>query len=225
MKMLKNGIVSALLVAGLLGFGAAANASTTYGFQWVPDSGGAPENSLLADQLSLVVDTHGADDGWDLTVNNLGPIGSNVAEIYFYSASSNFFSSFAYESKSAGVNIGTGTPNPADLPGINSLPGSWLLSFALDTDPNKGSCPLGGGQVCGINPTEWVTFHATTGFDLLAALNSGLVRAGLHIRSISPTGESDSYITVGNPVPLPAAAWLFGSALLGFIGFSVRRRV
>jgi hypothetical protein len=30
----------------------------------------------------------------------------------------------------------------------------------------------------------------------------------------------------GTPaVPLPAAAWLFGSALLGFMGFSVRRRV
>ena len=28
-----------------------------------------------------------------------------------------------------------------------------------------------------------------------------------------------------NPVPLPAAAWLFGSALLSFVGFSNRRKV
>lgn len=31
-------------------------------------------------------------------------------------------------------------------------------------------------------------------------------------------------LTPINPVPLPAAAWLFGSALLGFVGFSRRKR-
>ena len=34
-----------------------------------------------------------------------------------------------------------------------------------------------------------------------------------------------SDFTSQNPVPVPAAVWLFGSALIGFIGFSRRRKI
>ncbi|MEW8366491.1 MAG: hypothetical protein AB2700_09655, partial [Candidatus Thiodiazotropha taylori] len=37
------------------------------------------------------------------------------------------------------------------------------------------------------------------------------------------TSDSGVFLSV-NPVPIPAAAWLFGSGLLGFIGVSQRKR-
>jgi len=37
------------------------------------------------------------------------------------------------------------------------------------------------------------------------------------------TGESISFQIGVNPIPVPAAAWLFGSALLGFFGFSRKK--
>jgi hypothetical protein len=41
---------------------------------------------------------------------------------------------------------------------------------------------------------------------------------------IAPTGHSDYVSTVMSTVPVPAAAWLFGSGLLGLLGIARRRR-
>ena len=64
--------------------------------------------------------------------------------------------------------------------------------------------------------------------DLISALNTGELRLGLHVRSIDfgvtgptgSTGSSESYVST---VPLPAAVWMLGSALIGLIGFSRRQ--
>jgi hypothetical protein len=46
------------------------------------------------------------------------------------------------------------------------------------------------------------------------------LRIGLQVQGFE-SGGSEQY--VNNPVPLPAAAWLFGSALLGMAGIGYRR--
>lgn len=39
-------------------------------------------------------------------------------------------------------------------------------------------------------------------------------------------GGDDLYFTqIASPIPLPAAAWLFGTALIGFVGYSRRRKI
>ena len=48
---------------------------------------------------------------------------------------------------------------------------------------------------------------------------AGEVQAKLQHPGVAPM------VAVVNPVPLPGALWLFGSALLGFMGFSGRRKV
>ncbi|HEB28542.1 MAG TPA: VPLPA-CTERM sorting domain-containing protein [Porticoccus sp.] len=59
-------------------------------------------------------------------------------------------------------------------------------------------------------------------FDAVAAaVTAGELRFGLHLRTIGQAGDSDSYINT-SPVPIPAAAWLFGSALIGLVG--IRRK-
>jgi hypothetical protein len=50
----------------------------------------------------------------------------------------------------------------------------------------------------------------------------------LELRNFWPTNGAISHVEIwGNvsPVPVPAAVWLFGTALIGFIGFSRRTKV
>ena len=52
--------------------------------------------------------------------------------------------------------------------------------------------------------------------------NTGQVKV-LNIVGLDGVTRSQDQLYLA-PVPLPAAAWLFGSAILGFVGFSARRR-
>ena len=55
---------------------------------------------------------------------------------------------------------------------------------------------------------------------LISFLNNGGQTPGLSHISIYTTGSTIPDISIfGNPVPLPAALWLFAPALLGFMGF------
>ncbi|MCG8070610.1 MAG: VPLPA-CTERM sorting domain-containing protein, partial [Candidatus Thiodiazotropha taylori] len=48
--------------------------------------------------------------------------------------------------------------------------------------------------------------------------------SGFALNAIDTKISSDYDLTM-SAVPLPAAAWLFGSALLGFVSYSRRRKV
>jgi len=109
--------------------------------------------------------------------------------------------------------------NPGVLPGGNTV-GFSADDWGTATSPNV---PRNG-----VNPGEFVGFLGTFSNGgnfaaLISALNQGDFRVGLHVISIQPQGGSDSY--VNNVVPIPAAGWLFGSALLGLMGWSNRRKV
>ncbi|MBK5354671.1 hypothetical protein JFU37_19515 [Pseudomonas sp. TH41] len=60
---------------------------------------------------------------------------------------------------------------------------------------------------------------------LMAALSNVPLAVDLSIQDKGLTGEADSFINQSNAVPLPAAAWLFSSALLGFIMVANRRKI
>lgn len=81
-----------------------------------------------------------------------------------------------------------------------------------------------------------------SGIDIDAFIGSGVTLGALYSyvlltdvlpnQSGSPFGEADidavgaiSSAPPVNPVPIPAAGWLFGTALMGFIGMSRRRKV
>ena len=81
-----------------------------------------------------------------------------------------------------------------------------------------------------------------SGIDIDAFIGSGVVLGGLYSyvlltdvapnQSGSPFGEADidavgaiSSAPPVNPVPVPAAVWLFGTALIGFVGMSRRRKI
>lgn len=115
---------------------------------------------------------------------------------------------------------------------INTVVGeSYALSFDLGSSTDWGNVPsaitVNAGSTSQTftsaqptNTNEWTTYSLT-----FAALSP--------ITTLSFVGASgSSYIGLDNvsalgasAVPIPAAIWLFGTALVGFIGFSRRREI
>lgn len=85
-----------------------------------------------------------------------------------------------------------------------------------------------------VNLTSVWRINGTTiadNFSALATANSGKPSPIFGVISVSPftnapdeTPNPSNWVTGPAPVPLPAAVWLFGSALLGVMGIGYRRR-
>lgn len=60
---------------------------------------------------------------------------------------------------------------------------------------------------------------------LMAELASGKFAANLDVQSKVLVGGSEAFANQANAVSLPAAAWLFSSALFGFVVVANRRKV
>ncbi len=169
----------------------------------------------IGSQLSVDITDAGSGSVLFDFSNNVGTA-SNVAEIYF--DASGFLASLGILSQSAGVTYSPGIAPPAlapkDPPGV----AGFTTDFGFDI-----------GNGLGLNESADTLFLTGvmsglfTYTDLINAINSNDFEIALHVRSVAG-GTSDSYILGGGPsaVPLPAAGWLFGSALVGLMG--LRRR-
>ncbi|HEX8979357.1 MAG TPA: VPLPA-CTERM sorting domain-containing protein [Parasulfuritortus sp.] len=172
----------------------------------------------IGNQLDMEVTQSGSNALFKFT-NDIGAP-SSITAIYFDAP--NLFESIGIQGSSSGVSFTSGA-NPANLPGSSGINFTTNYSFS-------STSPHGGNTANGINTNnEWLTLVASltpneTFNDILAALGSGGLRVGLHVQGING-GTSDSYVNTPSPVPLPAAAWLFGSALLGFTMLSSRKKV
>ena len=103
---------------------------------------------------------------------------------------------------------------------------SWMDLTSAVTNMHFHAAPVGvsGGVDLGI-PGPWSS--PQVGFAILDAsqetnLLSGNWYVNVHTSDF-PGGEIRGQVIV-NPVPIPAAAWLFGSGLIGLIGLSRRKQ-
>lgn len=152
-----------------------------------------------------------------------------VTQIYFDDGSTSVLDDFANTGMMvAGKNglFETGTdflttnppPGPGDLPGGND-PG---VLFSSDFSVGAQASVANNGLTS--NDSLAILFDLVMGVsfqDVIDQLASGDLRIGLHVQSFPSDGESGSF--VNTPVPLPAAFWLFGSALV-FFGSRLKRR-
>jgi len=83
-----------------------------------------------------------------------------------------------------------------------------------------------------IDPLFWTLDLGAGGLNLLSLLNNDddgfWIQLGFGSEYITKGRNTPEYLTAEltvSPVPLPSAVWLFGSALIGFIGMSRRTRV
>ncbi len=101
---------------------------------------------------------------------------------------------------------------------ISNLVNLWGESYFLTNDLlNDGL--RGGGRI----------FYDTVCFKICISLSSawltGADDVGTPDTEVRPDLAVALYRDPVNPVPIPAAAWLFGTALVGFVGFSRRRKL
>lgn len=204
---------TALALALLLLFSPSLYSATVdYSFSKLDPN--TPESNL-SEQLYVSVDDSDP-TGALFTFYNVVGIESSITQVVFGDDES-IFSGIAYEDSSEGV----------DFTKSNNLNGN---EYKFEKTFSESAT----GTNNGVNKsTEWISFFGTFSLgmdfdDLLESLLEKEFHIGLHLQSIYPTLESDRYVLTdgvpipggfGNPVPLPAAVWLFGPALLGLIGF------
>ena len=216
-------LAAALVIGGFSLEGTAA--SLQYHFERISDN--SPE--LLGQQLSLEVEA--LPGGALFTFRNALGVRSSITDIYFDDRRRTLFSDIIYQADSGvGVSFDDHAA-PVNLPGGQAA--GFVASFSGDS--NSRSLEQGvltaGVPSNGVNRLgEWVSFlgfwAGATNFDgLLQALSQGDFRVGLHVQGIGSAGASDSYVNQPSAVPLPAAAWLFASALFGFVLMANRRKV
>ncbi|MHC8299313.1 hypothetical protein [Pseudomonas sp. ZS1P83] len=94
----------------------------------------------------------------------------------------------------------------------------WASSIAAILDDDQPNSMINSG------PGAGSTVNTFSCDGLMAAVTSASL-VGLDVQDKGLAGGSDSYINQPNAVPLPAAAWLFSSALFGFIVVANRRKI
>lgn len=204
----------AALLAGAALFGASAVSAATYGFQQITNNGNTP----VAAQFQM--ETSESSGNVVFTIHNNGPVASTIAGVYF-----DWTTSLAPMSVGpvSGVVAFTSDPQTQNLPGGNTVSPVPFVSdqtFLAVPPPSKN----------GIDPSEWASFIGSLSESAaIADLEAGILRVGLHVISINDLG-SESFVNPNNgggpaAVPVPAAVWLFGSALAGFMTLSNRRKL
>ncbi len=154
--------------------------------------------------------------------NNIG-IASNITTIYFDDAS-NLLGGISLSSQTAGVNFAV--VSPGNFPEGATLSPTFNEEFQAERTNGPGGVARGIDAFGESLTLDAALTGVTTVSDMMAAINSGSLRIGLHVQSIGARDGSDSYVTYldqpPSAVPVPAAAWLFASGI-GFFGVARRR--
>jgi len=190
-------------------------ASYDYGFVKIASTNGAID---ISDQLYVSVEE--GSGGALFTFHNIVGTQSMITQLVF-GDDNGVFSSIAHVE-----NSGSDVAFNKD---IGSGGYGFTTTFDRASEPNSGLD----------HADDWVSFFGTysAGYDFVSLSQSILANTfhlGLHVQRIplanGDNGDaSDKYILAGgpipggfggpDPVPLPAALWLFAPALLGFMGF------
>jgi hypothetical protein len=194
-----------------------ANAASAAVFQF-----GCITNNLAGDctiaETAFQVEVTDAGAGFvDFTFTRSGPDQANLSEVYFDDGTLLGISTIT---SSSGVVFTGGSASPPDLPGgdmIGFEVSAGFLAEANNPAPKKG-----------VNDNaDWLTItfaliNGKTFADTIAAMGNDLL-IGIHVTAFA-SGGSESLVSPppGTVIPVPAAVWLFGSAL-GLLGW-VRRR-
>ena len=176
----------------------------------------------------FVTNVTGDSSGAVFEFRNIGSGISTITDIYF---DDDPLAMLNIGSASLTAGTGVAFTSPAAPPSPPPATG-FDASYSADSD-SPGVPANGINQAAAGSTVEFLQIGfdyangGTTFAMLLAALNDGRLNIALHAQAIG-TGSSETsewLYLAPSPVPVPAAVWLFGTALLGFIGMSRRTKV
>lgn len=232
MKKFKT--ISALLAVSTMVFVIGA-AEASYIFSFEKLSGNSPDD--YSDQFSVVLDKTSTGDAL-FTVNNDATNRSSITGIYFEYRTGDIDTNIYMNGPDGGpvqetlIDTRSGS---SDTSGINflypgspdSLPGGKDI-FGKPADFGGHTNGAGDGLNYSWEEISYLALLRGLTFDDLITqyVETGLLRIGLHVQQISDLDYSDAYVNkIPNVVPVPAAAWLFGTALFGFFATSRRKNI
>jgi hypothetical protein len=179
----------------------------------------------ISSQLQLEVDqTNVGPSQVRFKISNLGPVTSNIAEIYWQDACAllSNLATLAVDTTS-GVGFQYLDANPGSLPAGNTI--GFVTAFAADEGKpgGPGAVDPGTGIMAGTMAAFQFDITAPNTYQMIEdALLSGDLRVGLHVRSINEGviggGTGDSFVSA---VPEPSAFLLLG--LVGSVTIVWRR--
>jgi hypothetical protein len=223
MLLTKNALLSGLALCLLLLTGQTQAYTLDFSCILSDDDPYTDDCQIAEDQLSVeitLVDNVTDPDQVILTIYNTGTEQMTVDAVYLDDGGVLFETPIAIEDLAySNTGISFDVPAvPGELPGATNV--GFESTIGLTTDADVPAPDLG------INPGEWLEvtldlLSTASLDDVVAAIASGDLVIGVTTINFVD-GGSESLVT--NPVPVPAAVWLFGSALLGLVGVARRKR-
>lgn len=212
-------VVLLAAMTGLLGV-TAASADT---FTFVNITNNDVMDAAIGEaQLSVDVEAEGLAQV-RFTFHNTGTDAASVTDVYFDDGTllgiAQIIDSDDGTGGDAGVDFSPGA-SPPNLPGGETLtpPFQVTAGFLADSDPAV--------QANGVNPGETLVIifdlqSGSTFADVLADLNSGALRIGIHVQGYA-SGGSESYVNGLNQVGEPGSVGIGALALAALL--RIRRR-
>jgi hypothetical protein len=177
----------------------------TFGFGNI--AGGDTVGDSLAGGFGMEV-TDAGDGNVLFQIFNKTNAANFIAQVYFDDASPSLLSNPVVNTGNVGnvlFEVDNGT-----LPQGNNLTPPFVESFGFDRVTGG---PGNEGNVRGVQTGETLGIRFTGNFaNVIAALNSGDLRTGIHVQGIEPN-SSDAYVSIPTPALLPAGAMSLISVL------------
>jgi hypothetical protein len=167
-------------------------------------------------QAQLSMDVTAYNSGVLFEISNAGPLQSTIEQVFFDDGVLQGTTKQVFNP--AGIDF-TLDGNPGNLPGGNSIVPQFVTSFSFSAEPP----PTGNG----VNPGEEVGFwfykSGLTLNSVLADLNDGDLRVGLHVINYASRG-SESFVSTP-AIPEPGTFGLLAAGLLGMLGVARRPKL